>query len=497
MYLTFLRRELFGRARQTVIVACGLAIAIALVIVVSALSTGVKQAQAQALEGVYGVGTDLTITGAAAEPGQGGPQRFDFRDDEGSSANGTTNLTRSRLRSDPRRGTLSADTVATIEKTDGVSAATGVLSLTNTTFTGQIPDRSQFGAPGSGTAPGAGGSDSGGAAGGSQFGIESFTVYGVDPAQGGVGPLTATEVTKGRALRSADSGKKVAVVDATYAETQDLAVGDTVTVGDSKVTIVGVVSSTSNDSDTPANVYLPITTARSLGDTGKVVSTVYVSADSASTIDAVQAAITKALPDATVSSQSDLAGQVSGALSSASSLISSLGRWLSVAVLAVALLIAVLLTGSGVARRTREFGTLKAIGWSNGRVVSQVAGESMVQALIGGVAGLVLGLGAIGVINAIGPTLSTGDAAATTAGVDAGGAGAGGAGAGGPGGGFGPGSFGQSAQAAADIVLQAPITWWVVAAAVGLALLGGVLAGAFGGWRAAKLSPVEALRTIG
>jgi len=31
---------------------------------------------------------------------------------------------------------------------------------------------------------------------------------------------------------------------------------------------------------------------------------------------------------------------------------------------------------------------------------------------------------------------------------------------------------------------------------VGLAVLGGLVAGAFGGWRAARLSPAEALRSV-
>jgi len=46
-------------------------------------------------------------------------------------------------------------------------------------------------------------------------------------------------------------------------------------------------------------------------------------------------------------------------------------------------------------------------------------------------------------------------------------------------------------------VLQAPVTLWVVGAAIGLAIIGGLLAGAFGGWRAARLSPAEALRSVG
>ncbi|WP_394279634.1 hypothetical protein [Microbacterium sp.] len=66
MYLTYLRRELSGRKKQTMIVAAGLALAIALVIVVNALSAGVRDAQEAALAAVYSVGTDLTVTGSCA-----------------------------------------------------------------------------------------------------------------------------------------------------------------------------------------------------------------------------------------------------------------------------------------------------------------------------------------------------------------------------------------------------------------------------------------------
>jgi len=151
----------------------------------------------------------------------------------------------------------------------------------------------------------------------------------------------------------------------------------------------------------------------------------------------------------------------------------------------------VLFTISGVARRTREFGTLKAIGWSNRRVVGQVAGESLVQGLLGGAAGLVIGLATIWAINVASPTISTTPAAAQP------GAGAGPAGDGAPGG-FGMGGSGGPtfSSSATDVVLSAPLTVWVVVAAVGLAALAGLVAGAFGGWRAARLSPAEALRAI-
>ncbi|MBN9613139.1 MAG: ABC transporter permease, partial [Actinobacteria bacterium] len=192
MYWTMLRRELLGRKRQTIIVAAGLAVAIALVIVVSALSNGVRQAQSQALESVYGVGTDLTVAGAPQEPGQGRGQRFDFGDGEGNSSDGTTKIDQSRLTTGPGRSTIEASTVGTIGALAGVQQATGVLSLNNVTFSGQMPDRSQMsqnGGDGSGMPmPPSGGSDG---AGGSSFGIDSFSVLGVDPGVSDAGPLSS------------------------------------------------------------------------------------------------------------------------------------------------------------------------------------------------------------------------------------------------------------------------------------------------------------------
>ncbi|GAA2970669.1 ABC-type antimicrobial peptide transport system permease subunit [Microbacterium terrae] len=493
MYMTYLRRELAGRKKQTIIVASGLAIAIALVMIVNSLAAGVSSAQAQALESVYGVGTDLTVTGAQAEPGEGGGgQRFEFDEEGGSTGDdGTTSLSQSRLMTEPMRATLDASTLDTVTATDGVAAASGALSLTNSTFSGELPERpdqSTDGGTDQGQQPQQGDAQQGGGGfGGGSFDVDSFTVLGIDASAAAIGPLSAVEVTDGRALETSDAGSYAVVLDATYATTAELAVGDTMDIGGTDFEVVGIVASTSDEADTASNAYIPLDVAQELSGAGDVLSTVYVQAESSDAIASVQEAIEAELPDATVSSQSDLASTVSGSLSSASSLITNLGTWLSVIVLVVALALAVLFTISGVSRRTREFGTLKAIGWSNGRVVGQVAGESVVQSLIGGVIGLIIGFAGILAINIAAPTISTAPTSTEQTG-PGGGMMAGG----GPG--FGDASF---AQTSSDIVLQAPVTLWVVAAAIGLAVAGGLLAGAFGGWRAARLSPAEALRSVG
>lgn len=519
MFGTYLRRELLNRRKQTVIIAIGMALAIALVIIVNAVSAGVKDAQASVLQSVYGVGTDITVS-QPATAGSGTPEagagRFDFGAGAGTDAGGSRSVNTSRL--EPTRGaTVMADsTLATVQKVQNVSAAAAVLSLTNTSFSGTLPDfqqlRQERQAGGSGQAAVPSPAPTGGAdgAGGSSFNVDSFSVLGLDPAGTSVGPLASVTLTSGRTFTKADAGKDVVVLDSAYAKTASKAVGDTVTIGGTDFSVIGVVAATGSDSTTASNAYIPLDVAQTLsGQTGKI-SSVYVTAASSSDIAQIKTDLTKALPSATVSTQADLASEVSGSLGSAGSLIENLGTWLSLIVLAAAFLIAILFTISGVTRRTREFGTLKAIGWSNRRIVGQVAGESVVQGVVGGIIGVAVGLLGVLIVNLVSPTL-TGSVNTRSGFADAAGRGAGavgtaatnarGGGFGGAGGGFGGagGGFAGARQAAAstsEIALHAPITLWIILGAVGLAILGGLIAGAIGGWRASRLRPAAALRSV-
>ncbi|MBF4579034.1 ABC transporter permease [Frigoribacterium sp. VKM Ac-2530] len=516
MFLTYLLRELSNRRKQTVVIAAGMALAIALVIVVSGVAAGVRNAQSSVLESVYGVGTDVTIT-QTAEPGAdgGGPgQQFAFGSGDGTTTDdGSTEVAQSTLSAARGTATFASSALTTVEGVDGVSAATATLSLENSSFSGTLPDFSQGaggagtdGTTGGGTGTGTDGTDSssqpapptGGAdgAGGSAFDVDQFSVTGLDPSAAAVGPLTSASLVDGRPLAADDAGTDVVVLDQTYATSAELAVGDTLAIGGTDFTVVGIVASTSSDAATASDAYVPLDTAQALSGLTDQISDVYVTAASASGVDALKADLQAALPDATVSTQSDLASSVSGSLTTASDLIGELGTWLSVIVLAAAFLIAILFTVSGVGRRTREFGTLKAIGWSNARITRQVAGESLVQGLVGGVVGVAAGLVGLLVVNLVAPTLS---AAATTTAAGPGG-GAGGPGAAADAGGAaaaGGGGFGQQVAAATtDVVLHAPVTVSVVLLAVGLAVVGGLLAGAVGGWRASRLRPAEALRSV-
>lgn len=98
MFLTYLRRELTNRRKQTVIIAVGMALAIALVVIVSSIASGVQSAQSSVLQSVYGVGTDITVskTETPSSSSTGRPS-FDFGGQDSSDGSGSTDLSQSRL----------------------------------------------------------------------------------------------------------------------------------------------------------------------------------------------------------------------------------------------------------------------------------------------------------------------------------------------------------------------------------------------------------------
>ena len=131
-----------------------------------------------------------------------------------------------------------------------------------------------------------------------------------------------------------------------------------------------------------------------------------VRATSGKDVAQVKQAIQTALPQAQVASSKDVADKITGSLVDASNLSHDLGFVLSIIAAVAAFMLAALLTLSSVGKRVRELGTLKALGWTQRMVVRQIAGESLAQALIGGIFGIVLGVVVCVAIGAFGPSLS-------------------------------------------------------------------------------------------
>jgi putative ABC transport system permease protein len=474
-FLTYLRRELRRRMRQAVVIALGLAVGVGLVVTVIAASAGVKKAQADVLSSLYGVGTDVTVTGkapTAPTPGSGPPKGgTTFRAGPGGAQlcqNGkcenAAGQTVDNLGS-PAYGPISYSAVAAVARLHDVTAAAGGLSLTDN----QVTVPKNFGQPGSSFPQ-----------------PNSFGVDGVDLAHLSLGPLSAGTISSGRTLRSSDANADVAVVDSNYATSHKLKAGSTITVDKTKFTVAGIV--TQPQSGSPPDVYIPLPRAQALATaagtslTNKV-NTIYVTATSAADIPAVQKEIEKLLPGDTVTTASSLASQVSGSVSSAAKLANDLGKWLSILVLIAAFAVASLLTMAAVGRRVWEFGTLKAIGWRGRRIVVQVMGESVATGIIGAALGVGLAFAGAAVIDAIAPKLSATLAQATGEHFQSAGPG-------------GAQSINPTATHTVAVPMSAVITPGAVALAVLLAIAGGLVAGTFASWRIGRLRPVQALSRV-
>ncbi|MGW7421417.1 ABC transporter permease [Streptomyces sp. NPDC054813] len=494
MFFTYLRRELRRRRKAALVVASGLALGIALVIVVNSVSNGMGKAQDKVLQSLYGLGTDMTVTKAASASTSASQRpRFNF-DAQNNGSSSTQSSDRVMVQGFT---TLASTTVTKVGGQKGVATAVGGLNLNVVKISGQFT-RGQFqqnqGSGGTGGSRGGGGTGQPQGevqGGGANFDVNSYTVYGTDVTQTEVGPLTSSKITSGRTFKTTETDAKVLVADSAYAKEKKYKVGSTVTINKVKYTIIGIA--TADSGDAAANLYMPLKQAQTLAGEKNKVTTIYVKATDSKQISAVKSTIQKNVSGTTVTTSADLADTVSGSLSTASSLATNVGKWLSIAVLVAAFLVAGLLTSSAVSRRVREFGTLKALGWKSRRVTGQVIGEAMVNGLVGGALGIALGLAGAYVVTEISPTLD----ASLGGGSGGGNAGAGPGGGGGFGGGGG-GGFGGGRQTAKtlEVALTAPVSVTTIAVAVGLAVAGGLIAGAFGGWRASRLRPADALRRV-
>jgi putative ABC transport system permease protein len=102
-----------------------------------------------------------------------------------------------------------------------------------------------------------------------------------------------------------------------------------------------------------------------------------------------------------------------------------------------------------VFERTREIGILRALGWRQWQVLVLILFEAAALGLAGGLLGIVVGWGALHLLASLPQTAN---------------------------------------------IVSATVPLPVLAQALGIAILSGLLAGALPAWRGARLSPVEALR---
>lgn len=434
--LTYLRRELRHRSRQAMLIAAGLAVGVGLVLTTTATSAAVGSAQTAVLHTLSGIGTDITVT---AKPSS------DSHSGAGATGSADANDANSTGLSVAGGAVLDSSTVDAIARLAHVAGVADSLVLT------------EISPPPAGSAA-----------------IPTTTrIDGIDVTRLGIGPYASATLRSGRSLSRSDTHADIAVSDTQYAAAHHLRVGSTITIAQSRFTIVGIADQPAGSD--AASIYLPLAAAQQLPAgqhshtlAGKV-STIYVSASTAADISAVEAELATLLPSATLTSSRDLAEAVSGSLASAATLAHDLGTWLTVGVLLATVAAASLLTLASVTRRTRELGTLKAIGWTSRRIITQIMAESAAVGLAGAALGVAVGYAGIGLVNAVTPPL--------TASVDHG------AGA------------GTSAHDLA-VHLNTHTDPSAVAAATLLAIAAALIAGALAAWRTTRLQPAHALTEV-
>lgn len=266
-----------------------------------------------------------------------------------------------------------------------------------------------------------------------------------------------TNIVAGRSLTEGDG--YVVLIGEDLTEYFQAGVGDTINIEGTYFEVVGVYSSGVQENQ----VYMSLPIAQDLlGMQGQLTSmTVY--AEDVTAVDDVVTEIQEAYSGYMVISMGDMQSrfgdrivqQQEGIISTTEenlSSIQSMGFGITVVSVIIGVLLIFGLMFYTVRERTKEIGTLKALGFSNGEVLKQFMYEGLYVGLIGGVIGL--GIAAVSASLFSSLLLNTGETLDTSV----------------------------------------SVTTGAMLLGLGVAAVAGTLGSLYPAWRASRVSPMEALR---
>lgn len=165
--------------------------------------------------------------------------------------------------------------------------------------------------------------------------------------------------------------------------------GDTFTIGSNTYTIVGIYSTGQVFGDSAS--MFPLTQLQASERKSGIISLAFVRVKPGADIDALRTQIEHDNPQlATVRTESEF-GRIDRNLE----LISAADKGATILALIIGAIGVMNTTTMSVFERTREFGVLRAIGWSRFRLLAMVISEALVIALAGAAAGLLIGYVAV------------------------------------------------------------------------------------------------------
>ena len=287
----------------------------------------------------------------------------------------------------------------------------------------------------------------------------TLSITGVDPQVWQY--MNSLEVESGRLLEPAD--KYVAVIGSGVASgiyKKDIGVNQIITINGKSVRVVGILKEEGGSGDN--QIYMPIDAAVNLITDAKkdVFDSINVKAQSVDVVDTVVTTIEKKLMISRhISNEDDRDFSVTALKSmaqSVTSMISSMTLFLG-AIAAVSLVVGAVGIANtmftSVLEKTREIGTMKAIGAKNRDILMIFIFNSAMVGLVGGILGVILGALVSALFPMIGVTMTR------------------------------PGSG-----------VSLPLSPGLMIFGLTLAVLIGVISGAVPAYRASKMKPVDALR---
>ncbi|MEM7125930.1 MAG: FtsX-like permease family protein [Chloroflexota bacterium] len=206
-----------------------------------------------------------------------------------------------------------------------------------------------------------------------------FIITGLDPNSAAVDHY---KIVEGRRIQRPNE----VVMGATAAESYKVGVGDTMTLYNSRYKVVGLFET--GVAWEEGGGLLALSEAQSLLNRPRSVSFMFVDVKNPSDADAVRATIEMRFPDAKASISSDFA-QNTADIQSTQAFAGAIGL-LAMVIGGIVVANTMLMT---IYERTREIGTLRAVGWPGRRIVGQVLQESLLLCLLAAALGCLLGIG--------------------------------------------------------------------------------------------------------